>query len=390
MHSNRLLGGLSPSEFLDQHWQKRPLLLRQALPAFRTPLTPDELAGLACEADVESRIVLERDGHQPWCLLQGPFDEARFASLPETHWTLLVQECNRYVPELAALLDRFDFIPGWRVDDVMVSYAPTEGSVGPHVDQYDVFLLQGLGRRRWQISTRPVAEDNLIPDLDLRIMRNFQATDEWVLEPGDMLYLPPGVAHYGVALEDCMTFSVGFRSPTLAEMITAYVDEAVTRLTEYDRYHDPDLCLQAHPGEITAGARQRVRDCLRALLADDATLDQWFGRFVTEAKSPQRGPLTPPLLEPLALRAAIEHAGGLQRSEEVRFAFIRDGADLTLFVDGNAYPVGRHAAPAAMRLCDRRQLQSDDLALDNDAWLALLSELYTSGYVELLAESEAP
>ncbi len=391
MSSKPLLGGLAPSEFLDQYWQKRPLLIRQALPGFRPPLEPDELAGLACEAEVESRIVLERDGPEPWSLAQGPFDEARFATLPETHWTLLVQECNRHVPALAELLERFDFIPRWRVDDVMVSFAPQEGSVGPHVDQYDVFLLQGLGRRRWQIDTRPLAEDNLIAGLDLRILREFEATDEWILEPGDMLYLPPGVAHHGVALEDAMTFSVGFRSPSLAEMITAYVDEAVTHLTEHDRYADPDLCLQAHPGEITPAARQRVRQALRGLLADDAALDQWFGRFVTEAKS---GLLAEPpavALEPLALRNAIQRAGGLRRSEDVRFAFLREASGLTLFVDGTAYAVDDAGAPAAMALCDHRRLDSDALALEAEAWLALLGELYASGYVELIDdEGETP
>lgn len=386
-----LLGGLSPARFLADHWQKKPLLVRNALPGFTTPISPDELAGLACEEAVESRIVLERDGPQPWALETGPFDEDRFARLPETHWTLLVQECNKYLPELAALLELFNFIPNWRVDDVMVSYAPAHGSVGPHMDQYDVFLIQGLGHRRWQISTDPVADDNVIPGIDLRIMRDFQPSDEWVLAPGDMLYLPPGVAHYGVALDDCMTFSVGFRTPTVSELLTGYLDEVASGLDDRQRYHDPDLPLQAHPGEITAGARTRVRRIIREALANDAAIDQWFGRYITESKSGLGA--TPPS-QPLSAEAFLHRlraAGTLWRSEYARFSFIDDDGDkITLFVDGQAWPVPRPLAEAVVRLCDRRTITSTDFsaALDSPQFVQLLAELYNRGYIELAREDE--
>ncbi len=380
-----LLGGLTPARFLADHWQKKPLLVRNALPGFTTPISPDELAGLACEEEVESRIVLERDGPQPWALETGPFDEDRFAQLPETHWTLLVQECNKYLPELATLLESFNFIPNWRVDDVMVSYAPEHGSVGPHMDQYDVFLIQGLGRRRWQISTEPVADDNVIPGIDLRIMRDFQATDEWVLAPGDMLYLPPGVAHYGVALEDCMTFSVGFRTPTVSELLTGFLDEVASGLDDRQRYHDPDLPLQSHPGEITAGARTRVRRIIRDALADDAAIDHWFGRYMTESKS---GQCAAPPAQPLSADAFLQQlqaTDGLWRSEYARFSFIDDGGDeITLFVDGQAWPVPRALAAPVARLCDRRRLSPGDFgeALQDAAFIQLLSRLYNAGYIE--------
>ncbi len=387
-----LLGGLSPARFLADHWQKKPLLVRNALPGFTTPISPDELAGLACEETVESRIVLERDGPQPWALETGPFDEDRFAHLPETHWTLLVQECNRYLPELAALLESFNFIPNWRVDDVMVSYAPTHGSVGPHMDQYDVFLIQGLGQRRWQISTDPVADDNIIPGIDLRIMRDFQPTDEWVLAPGDMLYLPPGVAHYGVALDDCMTFSVGFRTPTVSELLTGFLDELAGRLDERQRYHDPDLPLQAHPGEITAGARTRIRRIIRDALADDAAIDQWFGRYITENKSGQSAEPPEHPLTADALLQRLRDADALWRSEDARFAFIDDGADdITLFVDGQAWPVPRTLTEAVATLCDRRRLTPGDFgaALRDATFIQLLGQLYNAGYLELPQEHNA-
>lgn len=380
-----LLGGLSRAQFLADHWQKKPLLIRNALPDFSNPLSPDELAGLACEEDVESRIVQERDGPQPWALEIGPFEEERFASLPESHWTLLVQECNKYLPELAALLEQFNFIPNWRVDDIMVSYAPQQGSVGPHMDQYDVFLIQGLGRRRWQINTAPVADDNIIPDLDLRIMRDFQASDEWILEPGDMLYLPPGVAHYGVALDDCMTYSVGFRTPTTSELLSGFVDDLSSTLGEQQRYHDPDLPLQTHPGEITIGARTRIRRIIRDALNNDAAIDQWFGRYISENKSGQAAPTPEQPLTREEFLHEFQQCGQLWRSEYARFSFIDDDGDeeITLFVDGHAWPLPRELAAGVKQLCDRRILPYANLAeiLHNTPFGQLLKELYNSGYV---------
>ena len=387
-----LLGGLDPARFLARHWQKKPLLVRQALPGFTTPLSPDELAGLACEGEVESRIVLERDGPQPWTLETGPFDEGRFAQLPETHWTLLVQECNKYLPELAALLERFDFIPNWRIDDVMVSYAPEHGSVGPHMDQYDVFLIQGLGRRRWQISTDPVADDNVIPGLDLRIMRDFRPTDEWVLEPGDMLYLPPGVGHFGVALEDCMTFSVGFRTPTVAELLTGYLDEIASGLSDTQRYHDPDLQPPSHRGEIAPQARERVRQIMREALSDDAAIDHWFGRYITESKSGLPAPAPEHPLGTGEFLAALRASRGLRRSDYARFAFIDGGGDgIELFVDGQAWPLPRTLLAPASLLCDQREIPTPAFgaALDDGQFAQMLTELYNSGYVELDEEDEA-
>ena len=377
------LGGLSPQDFLARYWQKRPLLVRGAYPGFVSPLSPDELAGLACEPEVESRLVMERGGATPWAVEHGPFDEARFGELPETHWTLLVQECNKYLPELAEMLDDFNFIPNWRIDDIMVSYAPLDGSVGPHTDQYDVFLIQALGTRRWRISREPVAADNLIPGLDLRIMREFQATEEWILEPGDMLYLPPGIAHYGVALEDCMTFSVGFRAPSHADLITGYLDDMAGRLDPDLRYADPDLSVQQHPGEITPAARQRVRDIIRAALADDAALDEWLGRHVTEAKSGHGAEPPETAMDADSLRERLDEEGYLLRSEYARFSFIAKPNGATLFIDGNAFELAEELAYAAPLLCDRRHYEQALLAphLDRKDFLTLLAILYNSGYV---------
>ena len=383
-----LLGGLTAADFLRQYWQKRPLLVRNALPDFHTPIEPDELAGLACEEEVESRLVLERGGATPWALEHGPFDEARFSTLPETHWTLLVQECNKYLPELASLLDQFNFIPNWRIDDVMVSFAPLHGSVGPHLDQYDVFLVQGLGTRRWQISSEPVAADNVIPGLDLRIMREFTASEEWVLAPGDMLYLPPGMAHYGVALEDCMTFSVGFRAPSHAELVGGFFDAVIAGMDTEQRYSDPDLTLQTHPGEIAAGARERVRAIIRAAVSDDAAIDDWFGRYITEAKAGAAVPLDEPLA-PAEFQRQFAECDRLLRSEYARFAFSQGPGGTTLYVDGRAFPLDPANTLLAPLLCDRREYAYQDLAqaLESESALKLITEMYNCSYVEFPYET---
>lgn len=378
-----LLGERSAETFLRDYWQKRPLLIRGALPDFQTPITPDELAGLSCEEEVESRLILEHAGPTPWHVEHGPLAEDRFSDLPDSHWTLLVQGCNRYVPELADLLDRFNFIPSWRVDDVMASYAAPQGSVGPHTDQYDVFLIQAYGTRRWQISEAPVDKTNQLPDLELCIMRDFTATDEWVVQPGDMLYLPPGVAHHGVALEDCITLSVGFRAPSHAELLTGFADHVAAQLDPAQRYCDPDLALQEHPGEISSAALRQVLTILRTCLEDDTTINRWFGEFITEPKnaSPAEA-ISDPVSTPQFLQD-FEQAGVLYRNPDLRFAFSQQRDGTTLYIDGQAYPLSDELAFAANLLCNHRQLSYTQLqpALAQTRFAKFLTLLYNQSYV---------
>jgi 50S ribosomal protein L16 3-hydroxylase len=382
------LGGLTPQQFLERHWQKRPLLIRRAYPDFRCPLSPEELAGLACEEGVEGRIVLEKDGTRPWEVRHGPFEPDDFAGLPESHWTLLVQEVNRWVPELAALLDDFDFVPTWRIDDLMVSYAAPGGSVGPHTDSYDVFLLQGHGRRRWQIDTRP--QETCIPDLDLRILERFEAEQEWILEPGDMLYLPPEVAHYGVALDPCMTLSVGFRAPSARELVTDLLEATVQRLDPGWRYNDPCLRVPEHPGQVDPAALERARRLLRAALdLSDEALNDFFAAAVT---APQRGepndapeaPLTPP-----AFLGHLRIQGELWRCEGHRLAYRdRGSAGVTLYVDGQGRSLPAACAAGIALLTGRRRWRHGELAphLTQDAFARLLSDLYNQGVVSFSEE----
>ncbi|MDH5570560.1 MAG: cupin domain-containing protein [Gammaproteobacteria bacterium] len=372
------LGDLTADQFLQDYWQKKPLLIRQGLPGFTTPIGPDEMAGLACEEDVESRIILEKDGDKPWALEHGPFNQSRFSSLPETHWTLLLQEANRYIPELAMLLDTFNFIPNWRVDDVMVSYAPIHGSVGPHVDQYDVFLIQGLGRRRWQINTDMVAEDNLLENTELKIIKDFHAKEDWILEPGDILYLPPGVAHYGIAMEECMTFSVGFRCPTKAELIAGFVDDLLPTLTNEMRYADPGLHMQKNPGEIHYRSLAKVRAIIQEAVSNNRNIDRWFGRFITEPCNDDLPEERSTHLTPEEFKQRLTQAGMIIRSEYSHFSFIKEPGQVLLYVDGEEYELLNSWLYIAQLICNHRYLKLDMLKpyFDDEVFLNLFCALY--------------
>ena len=381
----QLLGGLTPQQFLDDYWQQKPLLVRGALSDFSCPVTPEELGGLALEEEVESRLLQE---HPQWSLRHGPFQEEDLTSLPETHWTLLVQEINKQVPEFALLQGRFDFLPNWRLDDVMVSFAPEHGGVGPHADNYDVFLIQGPGRRRWRISHQPCGDEQLIPDLPLRVLKDFQPEEEWVLEEGDMLYLPPGVVHDGVALEDCITISVGFRAPSKVDLLSQHFAEILAAMSEDEDafYTDPKRRLQKNPGEIAANDLAAIRAILRDLpRRSDAELDHWFGRYTTAVRP---GHYLPEPEEPVTsegLVAAIERCGALWRSEYARFSYIDSAGEPVLFVAGEAFAVNRAMMEGVKLLCGRRLFEQEALSphLANDDFLQLLTELYNLGALYL-------
>ncbi len=277
-----LIHNLNIDEFLKNHWQKKPLLIRSAFPNYASPITAEELAGLACEEFIESRIISEHKSNPKWKIENGPFAESRFPDLPDSHWTLLIQGVNKIFPNFDDLLHEFNFIPSWRVDDLMASYAAPEGSVGPHIDQYDVFLLQASGRRKWMISETPIDENNFEKDIPLKIIKDFSAESEWILEAGDMLYLPANVAHYGIGMDNCITFSIGFRAPSHAELLTAYVDEHITELKDKLRYQDPELSSKQNSGEISAAAIKNIQEILQTQFNNKDKIADWFGRFITE------------------------------------------------------------------------------------------------------------
>ncbi len=355
------LGSLTPAEFLRDYWQKKPLLIRQAFPGFTSPVTPDDLKALATRDDAHSRLVLEEGGDYPWQLHHGPFLPEELGKLPPNKWTVLVQEVDKFVPEIAALRDHFRFIPSWRIDDVMISYAPADGGVGAHIDQYDVFLLQGMGRRRWRIGNAPVEDDSLVENLDVSVLAHFEWTDEYTLEPGDMLYLPPRIAHEGVALDDCLTISVGFRAPSHADLVAGFLENALQTIPDDRFYTDPGLTPPAHPGEIDDAALDQVRGVLHDVLTDDTALREWFGKFMTESR---RGfdEADGVDVDAAELEEAIEKGGSLLHAPGARFAFTRlpDG-EAMLFAGGQAYRLEKPLAFAAPLFADHRRLDADTL-----------------------------
>ncbi len=373
--------GMSAARFLREYWQKKPLLVRGAFPALRDCLTPEELAGLSCEEGVESRIVRERGGREPWEVTFGPHPESRFASLPERGWTLLVQELNRHVPEAALLLEHFSFVPNVRVDDVMVSYAAPGGSVGPHLDSYDVFLIQGMGRRRWRYDTSRTSDTRLRDGLDLRILRRFTPDADEVLGPGDMLYLPPGFAHHGVAVTPCLTYSIGFRAPGFGEMWKAFAAHASARSgPEGARLLvDPPLAPAGNPGAIPPRLLARVRDAVRSMEASDDAIDRFFASFATRL-SPGHD-LTPPRksLATAEIEKRLARGDTLVRSEEGRWAFLpRPRGALLLYVAGEEIEVDARAADLAKALCASRRFEGREL-VKNAAGRALLAKLIALG-----------
>jgi 50S ribosomal protein L16 3-hydroxylase len=376
--------GLDAPRFLAEHWQRRPLLMRAALPDFRCPLTPDELAGLACEPQVESRLVLERGIDGPWELRHGPFDEYAFAELPESHWTLLVQDVDKHLPEVAALLGAFTFIPDWRLDDIMVSYAADQGSVGPHVDEYDVFLIQAEGTRRWRIDAGDGPDLACLAGLDLRILTHFAPTDDWVLKPGDVLYLPPGVPHWGIAEGECMTWSVGLRAPAWRDLAGDWCEHLGARALP-GRYRDPGLRPQAHRGEIRHEVFAHIRSTLvQSLTASDPDdFSAWLGAFLSEPKEHLRLHPAEPPLSPTEFRRAFEAHGLLLRHGWSQLLFCRgEGEDDLLFANGEVYRLSKTQGDMFGAITGDRDLVYAQVApwLAGGPTLDLFCRLYNGGH----------
>ncbi|MDH1443934.1 cupin domain-containing protein [Pseudomonas sp. GD03721] len=374
----QLLGGLTAREFLRDYWQKKPLLVRQAIPDFESPISPDELAGLALEEEVESRLVIEH-GERPWELQRGPFNEDSFQDLPERDWTLLVQAVDQFVPEVAELLEDFKFLPKWRIDDLMISFAAPGGGVGPHFDNYDVFLLQAHGHRRWQIGQMCDADSPLLPHADLKILAQFEPTDEWVLAPGDMLYLPPCLAHCGTAEDDCMTYSVGFRAPSAAEVLTHFTDFLGQFLPDEERYSDADIQPSEDPNQIQRDALERLKALLNEHMSDERLLMTWFGQFMTEPKYPEL--VAGIEIEEEDFLGALEGGAIIIRNPSARMAWSEVGEDLVLFASGQSRLVSAHLRELLKLICSADALHVENLG----AWLAddegrtLLWELVKQG-----------
>ena len=369
--------------FLRDYWQKKPLLIRNPWDAWQNPLEPDELAGLACEAEVESRLVVGAQGS--WAVEHGPLAEARFARLGQEPSTLLVQAVDHHVPEVAALIAPFRFIPNWRIDDVMVSYATDGGGVGPHYDQYDVFLIQGNGCRRWRVGQLCDDESSLVPHDELRLLAEFRATDEWLLEPGDILYVPPRIAHDGVAVgDDCMTYSVGFRAPSRSELLTHFVDDLVAEMEDDDRYADPELATQENPGEISSDALDKLHQLAIEKLQDRSYFARWFGGYSSTRKYPEIDWSPEDLVSETDISAQLKAGVFVTRNPASRFSFLRqDDATILLFVDGTSFHCEDSCATFAENLCRADTTELPAPEVPNEPLQQLITALINQGSIAL-------
>lgn len=380
-----MFGDISIEVFLRDYWQKKPLLIRNAFPDFESPITPDELAGLACETDT-ARIVIEKGGKHAWEVRHGAFDDADFTNLPETHWTLLVNDTDQHLAELKAVMEPFRFIPDWRIDDLMISFAVEGGSVGPHVDEYDVFLIQAQGQRRWQITTQPAKPDNFLAGLDLRIMRDFEAEQEWVVNPGDMLYLPPNVPHYGVALNECMTYSVGFRAPSQAEMLENLVENLLEDPRLKQRFNDSERECQTHPGELTAGDMEHLIDfVVDALPQDTQALQLWLGKYLSQPKVDNNDTLEPSCLSKAELIKLINRRATFEKLPGIRFLYFINDDEICLFANGTLHRAAAEQLQFIQYLCNTTIFKHNSykIYLQDKNALELWRDLLETGLINI-------
>lgn len=368
-----LLGGLTPERFMRRHWQKKPLLVRQAWPGVTPPLTRTALFDLAGQEGVESRLLTQFDGRgRPgWQLRHGPFTRRQIPAVGKPGWTLLVQGLDLHLDAAHAMLAPFRFVPDARLDDLMISYATDGGGVGPHIDSYDVFLLQVHGRRRWRIG--PVKDRSLVPGLPVRILANFQPTEEHVLEPGDMLYLPPLWGHDGIADGECMTCSVGFRAATQ----TSLAQDLLQRLADdleppppgarEPIYRDPGHGATATPGRLPGTLRDFALQALEHALSDPRALDRVLGAAITDPK-PQVW---------FEAGAPVGEGAGVVLDRRTRMAY----DDHHVFINGEAFEAGGRDARLMQQLADQRALAAAEVARLGEGARALLDDWAEAGWL---------
>lgn len=376
-----LLANLTPSEFMRRYWQKKPLLVRQAIPGVAAPLARDELFALAANDDVEARLVTHFRG--AWRLGHGPFEPEDLPSIGRREWTLLMQGVDLHDDRARALLDRFRFVPDARLDDLMISYATDGGGVGPHFDSYDVFLLQVHGKRRWRISAQkdPALKDGL----PLKVLQHFEPEQEWLLEPGDMLYLPPHVAHDGVAIGECMTCSIGFRSPSARELIGQFLYHlaerggAARQAREDERYRDPRQDAVSHPARLPGALVEQVGSILARISWSESDIVSFLGSYLSEPKAhvvfdpPER-----PANEAAFAKQAMRHGIRLDNKTALLYG------SRTYFLNGEEERLPQRKK-WLFELADMRRLEGKrfvTLCADS-SMTALLHEWYRAGWVRI-------
>ena len=365
-------GDISKEEFLKEYWQKKPLFIKNAIPGFISPLSPDELAGLSCEDEFESRIVKGSVLKNMWTLEYGPFNDNSFKNTPNNEWTLLVQGVDKHIQEIYELIDEFDFIPRWRFDDAMVSFASLGGSVGPHYDHYDVFLLQGHGKREWQISSIDCNPNNYVPNSPLRIMKSFEKETTWVAEPGDIVYIPPGIAHHGVSIDnECITLSIGYRSYSANEMIESL--ELTTNKHNNAYYLDPLWLDYGGSAEIPNTAIEKLKE----LITNKELPNTFFGCFVTKLDPLDEEKFNEIVAfeNPVIIKESVAY--NLHPLSRIAYQFIDH--ELVVFINGNTLQINDICDDFIIDFCNTRKVKVNDqnksLALQFSA-LSLLEETH--------------
>jgi 50S ribosomal protein L16 3-hydroxylase len=372
MKNLQLLGNITPAQFLRDYWHKKPLLIRQAIPNFKPLLKFDKLAELAKLNHVESRLVTMDGGR--WDMQQGPLQE--LPPRTEPGWTMLVQGINLHEPKADTLLREFRFVPDARLDDLMVSYATDGGGVGPHFDSYDVFLLQAQGRRRWRIGAQQ--DLSVVEGLPLKILANFEPEEEFVLEPGDMLYLPPHYAHDGVAEGECMTYSIGFRSPSFQELGEAFLQFMADSIDLPGRYADPQLQPAKNPAEIPKEMLASVTEELNKVRWDEEDVTIFMGEYLSE---PKHNVFFTPLPKPLTVGRFMEQAAkrGLKLSPKTLMLY----RGKHVFINGESFALKRADKAVLDVLANQRGLDGAMLAQASDDVLEALHTWYSDGWLEL-------
>ncbi|MCO8611469.1 cupin domain-containing protein [Burkholderia multivorans] len=375
-----LLGGLTPAQFMRRYWQKKPLLIRQAMPGVKPPVTRDALFELAADYDAESRLITHF--RNKWQLAHGPFEPGSLPAVTRDAWTLLVQGLDLHVDAARALLDRFRFIPDARLDDLMISYATNGGGVGPHFDSYDVFLLQVEGRRRWRIGAQQ--DLSLRAGVPLKILANFEPTDEWVLEPGDMLYLPPHIAHDGIADGECMTCSIGFRAPSAGELGAQFLYYLAERgglrdSAADDLYRDPKQPAVAAPAELPPAMVERVAEIVDAIRWRKRDVAEFLGCYLSEPKS---NVVFEPPARPLSEAAFVAQASRRGIRLDRRAALLYNAR--SYFINGEEGPL-EEAGEWLPELANQRQMEAKRFVTLSrvPSMTALLHEWYRAGWIRV-------
>ncbi len=372
-------GELSPEKFLAEYWQKKPLLIKQAFKNFEDTIPADELAGLAMEAEIESRIV-SMDNKGNWQVDHGPFED--FSQYGEENWTLLVQAVNNWSRPTNSLLQPFAFIPRWRIDDVMVSFSTPNGGVGPHLDQYDVFIIQGSGKRRWQVGAPNKALSTLLPHPDLKQVSAFEPLIDEITEAGDLLYIPPNHPHNGVSIENSVNFSIGFQAPSSQELWSSFADKLIDNNLGELRFSDTARKVTDSSTLISKADQQQLKAFMLEQLEDTALFEQFIGQYLTQSHHALE------LLMPVNEIDADKLADILSKPEILFMpvsglkAAITSEAEITLFLNGDSFPIDKQSLPLAELLAEQSPLTTNQVKNFNSCLknTQLLTNVLNKGY----------